>query len=658
MVNRIISMTVFFLILVNQNLLSQSNPAKLFPQQKINEALNKFIASSLWNNQYKQANHTASGFVSSPASVIFKKVLDSNTEQAYMASDTIIVGAQINDTLVITGNFTHTGPIMVFNNGVLIFNQATVVDTGEIYVFGNGKLFADSTAFTFPQQYFYQRSLIVAQQGFVQIMNSSFNYSGMSHNLYLADSAIIELTNIHQNDFTTCGLYGNARIDINGCNLTGEYILTENCRATFKNADTLILWHHFPDTAVVNYSFPPGDTVYNYVCNNSTPGVNGIGYQVSADSCNNVMWAIMPVNGSDITISNSNLRLIGCWFERGDVASVSGIFNNSNYNNYTAPLSDRNLHLINTDVQTWSFYVFDSSQVDIDSCQLGEVGTQQNSLVNANNLLLDGSGGYFWATDSSGILAMGTTIYTTARSEKNGIFILAYGWQPFLAPTALGNSLMVCVQSTLGQDPVPYDGAVAWMQNISSPDTAIVNTLVPINGSAWIDQGPLGGWMDFDDYSLYWSTNTSNWIPIVTNVTNEIHNNGLLGSWNTNGFTTGNYFLRLVIRNNLGDSLEAIKPVYLKQLVSVYELSSEQKLSIYPNPAQDNISSEMNGITKNCECIVEVLNTTGCKVSTKTIINSVNRFNIDVSNLQQGLYFVLIKTKSGFLQKSKLIIMR
>ena len=124
-------------------------------------------------------------------------------------------------------------------------------------------------------------------------------------------------------------------------------------------------------------------------------GISGIGYQVSADSCHNVMWALMPVNGSDVTISNSNLRLIGCWFERGDVASVSGIFNNSNYSNYTAPLADRNLHLINTNVQTWSFYVFDSSQVDIDSCQLGEVGTQQSAFVHANNLLLDGSGGYF-----------------------------------------------------------------------------------------------------------------------------------------------------------------------------------------------------------------------------------------------------------------------
>lgn len=168
MVNRIIYILVFLLISINQNILSQSNATRLFPQEKINEALNKFIASAQWSNQNKHASQSPTGFVSSPASVLFKKVFDNN-EQDLMVADTIIVGAQINDTLVITGNFTHTGPILVFNNGVLIFNQATVVDTGEIYVFGNGKLFADSTLFTFPQQYIYERSLIVAQNGFVQI---------------------------------------------------------------------------------------------------------------------------------------------------------------------------------------------------------------------------------------------------------------------------------------------------------------------------------------------------------------------------------------------------------------------------------------------------------------------------------------------------------
>jgi len=164
--------------------------------------------------------------------------------------------------------------------------------------------------------------------------------------------------------------------------------------------------------------------------------------------------------------------------------------------------------------------------------------------------------------------------------------------------------------------------------------------------------------MDFDKYSLYWSASTSNWIPIVTNVITEVHNNGLLGSWNTNGFTAGNYFLRLMIKNNLGDSLEAIKPVYLKQLVSVNELSSIQSLIIYPNPAHDKISIEMSDIPESSEYNVEVLSATGSEVYTSTFANSTNHFNLDVSNLQQGLYYVLIKTNNGFLKKSKFVILK
>ncbi|HRU17562.1 MAG TPA: T9SS type A sorting domain-containing protein, partial [Bacteroidia bacterium] len=135
----------------------------------------------------------------------------------------------------------------------------------------------------------------------------------------------------------------------------------------------------------------------------------------------------------------------------------------------------------------------------------------------------------------------------------------------------------------------------------------------------------------------------------------EVHNNGLLGSWNTNGLVSGNYFLRLVMKNNLGDSLEAIKPVYLKQLVSVNELTG-QSLVIYPNPAQNKIS--ISDLPESREYTVEVFSATGIKAYTSTITNPGNNINLDVSNLRQGLYYVLIKTDNGILKKSKLVIMK
>ncbi|HTL80886.1 MAG TPA: hypothetical protein VL651_04240, partial [Bacteroidia bacterium] len=433
------------------------------------------------------------------------------------ALDTVIVGLVPNDTLRITGNWNHTGPIWVLGTGVLIFHNATVHDTGDVIVFQNGKWLADSTSFFFPQNYFYERTFLLVQNGVAVFDHCSTNYSGMSHGLTVAGNASMTWNDMHNDDWTTCGLNGHASMSIHNCNVSGEYILYDTCTANFIHADTIILWHQMPATAVVNYGFPSGNPVYNYDFNNSIAGVSGLNYSVHADSCVDVMWALMPVNGSDVTLSNSTIRLIGAWFMNGDITTAHGIFNNSSYTNYITPLADRNLHLINSSVQTWSMYLFDSSQVIMDSCQFGEIGTQQESYVSATNVLADGSGGYFWATDTSAVIATNCISYNTCRSERNGLFILGYSWLPFTPPTSINNSEIICVQNTLVADPVPYDASVAWLEKIDGPDTTYVNSIVPLNGSAWINQGPLGNPIDFSSYSLYWQypAVSQNWYQIV-----------------------------------------------------------------------------------------------------------------------------------------------
>lgn len=504
------------------------------------------------------------------------------------ALDTLIVGFVPNDTLVITGTWNHTGPIWVFGTGVLIFDNATVHDTGDVYVWGNGQILADSSSFFFPQNYFYERAMLFLQNAYGRFSNSSFHYSGLSHSLVLAENATVDWIGVHQNDWTTCGLYGAPTMNIYGCNISGEYVITDSCTINFHHADSVILWHQVPQGAVVNHSFPAGNFVTGYAFSNSTPGVSGIRYNVTADSCSTVWWALMPVNGSDVTISNSYVRLIGCWFQRGDTASVYGIFNASNYSNYIAPLSDRNLQLINTNVDTWSMYVFDSSFVSIDSCQLGEVGTQQRSQVSSQNFILDGTGGYFWATDSTFIIAANVISYNTTRSEREGLFILAYSWLPFAPPTAVHSSTIICVQNTLIADPVPYDGSVAWLSKIDGPDTASVNAVFPVTGSAWINQGPLGNAMDFGSYSLYYQlpSQSANWYPVTVNTTSEV-SNGTLASWNTNGLSPGTYILKLVLKDNFGDSVEGLKVIeLLPNPAGIGENVDAVQVFVYPNPSE------------------------------------------------------------------------
>lgn len=554
--------------------------------------------------------------------------------------DTVLVGLVPNDTLVITGVYTHTGPIYVFNDGVLIFHKATVTDTGDIYVFQNGKLFADSSSLTFPQRYFYEHSIMAVNNAFVHIQNSSFNYSGHSHSLGLADSATVTLRNIHQNDWTTCALFGNSSLTVDGCNLGGEYILSGSSKAVFHKTDTLILWHQLPETAIIDYSFPLGDTVYNYVFNNTVTGIKGLDYNLQVDSCHTVMWGIMPVNGSDVTISNSVIRAIGAWFQSGDTAIVRGLYDNSSYTNFITPLADRRLHLINTSVETWSLYVFDSSFIAIDSCRLGEVGAQQNASVLSQNFLLDGSGGYFWVTDTAFVFAFGVTVYTTVRSEQNGIFYLAYSWLPFSAPSAVGNSVLISVQNILIQDPVPYDNAVVWMAAILQPDSSYTDAIVPVDGKVWIDRGPAGGWMFFANYSLYYRKESdTTWNTIVLNSPDEIRDD-VLGLWDTHGLSPDKYLLKLTVKNTFGDSVEAMKPVtLLPSVISSDEIFTKNfSVTVFPNPSDGKFLFQSNQDI----VYVELYNLIGEKIYSCS--NLGNKWTIDLSAKPKGVY--LLKTIS------------
>ncbi len=644
---------LFFMHLIGLSFQLMAQTKSVFPQILVNQQLTAAIkngvqTASIPSIKKELLSHSVKSLLKikeQQVSILQSVPKNSSAQNKSSVIDTLVVGFIPNDTVVISGNYSHTGPIYVFNDGVLYFKNATVTNIGEIYVFGHGKLFADSSSLTFPQNYFYERSLLVVQNGYLRMQNCSLNYSGYSHNLFLADSAVVEMTSIHQNDFTTCGLFGSPNLRIDGCNLTGEYILFGNSTTHFSNADTLLLWHHVPDSAILNYSFPSGDTVLHYEFNSGIAGINGIEYSVTVDTCSTVWWGLMPVNGSDVTISNSKIRAIGAWFERGDTASINGLYNNSTYVNYVMPVNDRNLHLVNSTVQTWSLYAFDSSQVSISNAQLGEVGCQKNSSVLSNNFILDGSGGYFWATDTSFIVANNVTVYSTVRSEKNGIFIVGYSWLPFMPPMAIGNSLMVSVQNKLVQDPIAYDNSNAWLLNIATTDTAFIDTNLTIIGSAWLDQGPQGGWMDFSKFSIsYKALADTNWLPIVSDSTTEIRN-ATLANWNVSSVSPGVYLLRLSSYNTLGDSIECIKAITLLQnSIGVNENSfSEIRCKVFPNPTDELIQFELSTV-QPVAIELSIYTELGKQVVSKKykLESGTNRIELK-NNLVSGNYFYTVR---------------
>ena len=415
MKNLIITAVCFCLIFnFTANLSAQTIPP--FPQKELNDLTAARLKQNNMQPVLKSISETPAQhsvfktLQQLQVKNIFKNHSPTSIDTITIGGDTLIVGYTPNDTLRITGNWTHIGPIIVLNSGVLIFKHANATIVGDIYVAGHGKAFSDSSSIYLPQQYLYQRSIVVVQNGYLNFSNTVFNYGGFSHSFVVRDSANAFLTNITNNDYTTTGLNGHANLTINGNNLTGEFIIDDYVNLHLRHATNALLWHQFPDTAVINHSFPNGTTVNSYVFNKTTPGVSGIEYNVQVDTSYNIQWSLMPVNGSNVTISNSTVRAVGLWFMGADSCTVSGLVNNSNYSNFTAPLTDRNLQFINSSVQTWSLYPMQSSVVNLSGSIVGEIGTEGTSKLTGTGYVVDGSGGYCWSSDFSFLINSNTTV--------------------------------------------------------------------------------------------------------------------------------------------------------------------------------------------------------------------------------------------------------
>lgn len=369
------------------------------------------------------------------------------------------------------------------------------------------------------------------------------------------------------------------------------------------------------------------------------------------------MWALMPTSASTINITNSKIRSIGLWFNKPkDSVMVSGITDNATYaGSFTAPLSDRTLTFNNCTVQTWSFYVFYKSVINVTGCIAGEIGTENGSKMYGNNYMVDGSGGYHWTSDTSYISAGNATVNSYVRSEKYGFFVFAYGTVGGAgAAEAIDNALLIVVQSSVPTDPTAIAGGCAWFDNINQTGNLFADSIAPINGSAWIHRGPTSNWMHFKSWQLFYqSVDSTKWIP-VTGVDTVPVSNGLLANWNTHSLASGSYNLDLRLTDSWGNQVDAIRNVTLLPLIlGIQSISASTSIDIYPNPSNGKFTIESS--VASGQWLVEIYNVLGEKIYSQfSTLHS--QFSIDLSGQPSGIYFYKITSVNGETMTGKLIV--
>ncbi len=609
----------------------------IFPQERIDNIL----SSMDWN--YHNSGIVTEFSENSRRSGLNFFLKSLKKSERIFNRDDIIVGDTPAETLYISGYFYNPGNIFVINDGVLRLNGADFNLDGNIYVLNRGKMLVDLSTLRFLQDYIYQYGIAIFDSAEFNLNNSTTSYNGYPFGFSAGDFARVIINGANNYDWTTAMVNGKANVMLNNVGITGEWLFADECFARFNKVDNFLTWYFFPESSVVNIKFPNGAYVNGFYIDSTLSNIQGIGYHIEIDSSTNCMWAAIPLNGSNVTIDSSLLRVTGLLFGGSDSLVISGLVNGLYYEDYTLPVSDRNYHLINTTVQTWNLYPFDTTSLDLSSSIFGELCAYANSYVYIHNAFCDGSGGHLESSDNAFLITIQSSIFADIISKGRSICIIGYCAQPYGNIWVTGSSIMLLVNSIFNLDPIPSDTSLVFVASITGPPTGNTNDTVAILGSAWIDKGPYLP-VDFDYYQVFYQRISDTvWIPVSDTCTVEVRRDTLC-YWNTTGLEPGNYILRMVLKDDAGDSIDCLKGIALYETgVGEEDIHCHSDLKITPNPFNKFIKIENIAEEKETVIVCSIYDVMG-----RAIIEKVkgNPLIIKTNNLASGVYFICIKADS------------
>jgi hypothetical protein len=475
----------------------------------------------------------------------------------------LVIGDTPAETLSITGYFYNEGNIIIINDGVLKVKNADFYLDGDIIIANQGEAIIDSSEINFIQHYIYHHSLLVIDSACFSITNSQTAFNGYQITFNIAGNAEINMNNVINQDWITAVVQHTATAnlrDIDG--YTGEWLFASDCYAQFKNVNHLLTWYFFPGSSEVDFAFPEDDTIYGFYLDSTLTNVSGIGYHVEIDSSMDCMWAAIPLRGSDVTIRDSELRVTGLMLNGVDTFVISGLVNGLAYSDWELPISDRTYRLLNTTVQTWNLYPDDSTNVNLSSSIFGELCGYGDSYTLIQNAFCDGSGGHIEAAHRSLVGVISSSVFADVITKNRGTCFLGNCAIPSGRIWATGGSLLVIINTSFPEDPIPSDTSIVFVAAITAPSSGYIKDSIGIIGSAWIDKGPYHP-LDFGQYQLYFrKLGESILTPVSAAKLQEVRRD-TLDYWNTSGLTEGTYELKLVLKDSTGDSVEAWKQVSL-----------------------------------------------------------------------------------------------
>jgi hypothetical protein len=336
------------------------------------------------------------------------------------AEDWFIAG----ETRTISVPTVHEGNIVILSGGVLDIG-ADFTQTGFIAVFAGGLLKVHDCDFRLQSTYNGQYFIAALETGRIEMGDIRFSSNGWQAGIIALDDGSAD---IRGSDFflepagvTQPGMYGRGRITLEDSRGDFEVILLDaGCFEakripplpedpartrlwvwpTFGDGDIATLT--YPAPGVQDFTFPgPGDTTaFSYIL----------------DDVNIPFWPLLVKPGSTVLLKDNpedRHLIVGHLLYRDAVLTLR---NNTDYDDFTLPVSDRSFRMVNSRVWTWNLYPYEDTVLVVKDSVLGEILGSEQSRTWVYDSTIDGSGGFLGASGDASITLVHSTVSTMVQS--------------------------------------------------------------------------------------------------------------------------------------------------------------------------------------------------------------------------------------------------
>ena len=205
------------------------------------------------------------------------------------------------------------------------------------------------------------------------------------------------------------------------------------------------------------------------------------------------------------------------------------------------------------------------------------------------------------------------------------------------------------VQTTTPALPVAYDSSIVGFEIVTGPALAPIESIVPIEGSVWVDGGPLND-VDLAGYQVFYQKSEHDPQVSIGGEQYEEVRDGTLIEWDTTDLTPGNYSIIVRFYDTAGDTLDGFSLIKLDDIVPA-ESPHPENLSLETLPGNHDTRFIIH-LGSESPVELSVYNMAGHRVSHPlTNLLSPGTHTVHASLSVAGAYVVRLKTEDECLTK-------